>query len=104
VSRVSVDLNTAQGPKDAPVDRPRVVDTSTGRVLLDLWDTWDWDARVVSNERATVTLALRRHPGTANAVLTIDAEAGTYRLAAVRGRWQMRELRSRLRKAGLSRG
>lgn len=104
MTRIGVDLNTAQGPKDQPVDRPRVVDTQTRRVLLDLWDTWDWDARVVSNDGAVVTLAMRRYPGTASAVLTIDADAGTYRLAAVRGRWRIRPLRARLRKAGLTRG
>jgi len=101
--RISVDLNTAAGPKDAPVDRPRVVDTQTGRVLLDLWDTWDWDAKVLRNERAVVLLAMRRHPGTASANLEIDADAGTYRLTHVRGRWSVRALRARLKAAGLSR-
>ncbi len=103
MTRITVDLNTAQGAKDHPVDRPRVVDTATGTVLLDLWDTWDWDARVVSNDGGTVTLALRRYPGTTSAVLTIDADARTYRLGAVRGRLHVLPLRSRLRAAGLSR-
>lgn len=102
--RIVVDLNTATGPKDAPVHRPRVVDTQTGRVLLDLWDTWDWDAKVLRNDRASVTLAMRRYPGTARATLEIDAEAGTYVLSHVAGRWSMRELRSRLKAAGLRRG
>ena len=101
--RIVVDLNTATGPKDAPVDRPRVTDTQTGRVLLDLWDTWDWDARVLRNERAVVVLALRRYPGTAGVTVEIDAGAGTYRLTHVRGRWAVRPLRARLKAAGLSR-
>jgi len=100
--RLRVDLNTSDAPGE-PVDRPRVVDTQSGRVLLDLWDTWDWDARVLRNDRATVLLAVRRHPGKARASLEIDAEAGTYRLTHVVGRWAMRPLRSRLRAAGLRR-
>lgn len=102
--RLLVDLNTAQGPKDAPVDRPRITDTQSGRVLLDLWDTWDWDAKVLRNDRATVVLAMRRCPGTAHATLEIDAEAGTYRMTHVSGRWAMRSLRARLKAAGLRRG
>lgn len=99
--RITVDLNTAIGPKDVAVDRPRVVDTQTGRVLLDLWDTWDWGAKVLRNERAAVVLAL--HRGKARANVEIDADAGTYRLTHVRGRWSVRTLRARLKAAGLSR-
>ncbi|HEX8004539.1 MAG TPA: hypothetical protein VF519_17760 [Mycobacteriales bacterium] len=95
--RLLVDLNPAEG-----VRRPRVVDTQTGRVLLDLWDTWDWDAKVVRNDRASATLALRR--GGAHVTLELDAEAGTFRLRHVRGRWAARTLRRRLRAAGLRRG
>ena len=101
--RLRVDLNTADAPAGEPVDRPRVVDTQSGRVLLDLWDTWDWDARVLRNDRATVLLAVRRHPGKARASLEIDAEAGTYRLTHVARRWALRPLRSRLKAAGLRR-
>lgn len=100
--RLLVDLNTAHG-KSEPVHKPRVTDTQTGRVLLDLWDTWEWDAKVLRNDRATVVLALRRHPGRTHAQLEIDAEAGTYRLTHVRGRWALRPLRARLRAAGLRR-
>ena len=100
--RIVVDLNPSAG-RDAPVDRPRVVDTQTGRVLLDLWDTWDWNATVISNERGSVSLALRRTPGTARATLDIDADAGTYRLSDVSGRWALRPLRARLKAAGLRR-
>lgn len=101
--RLHVDLNTAQGPKDHGIDRPRVTDTQSGRVLLDLWDSWDWDAKVVRNERATVVLAMRHNPGKAHATLEIDAEAGTYRLTHVSGWWRVRSLRARLKAAGLKR-
>ena len=59
---------------------------------------------MLRNDRASVTLAMRRLPGSARATLDIDAEAGTYRLTHVVGLWSARTLRRRLRAAGLRRG
>ena len=103
MSRILVDLNPATGPKDAPVNRPRVTDTQSGRVLLDLWDTWEWDAYVVRNDGGLVTLRLRSYPGTVEGGLTIDADAGTYAIRPRHRWWAFRAVRQRLRAAGLKR-
>ncbi|HEV2890805.1 MAG TPA: hypothetical protein VGX28_10570 [Frankiaceae bacterium] len=56
------------------------------------------------NERATATVFLRRLPGKAHVTLDLDAEAATYRLTHVSGRWAVREVRRRLKAAGLAKG
>jgi hypothetical protein len=90
---------------NAWIVQPHLTDTRTGRVLLDLWgaSTWDWDGTVEGCTASTVTLALRRFPGTVSCTVVIDADALTCAISdAARGGKGLDPLRERLRAAGLT--
>lgn len=102
--RFRVEYEANPGPRDHLICQPRVTDTRAGVVLLDLWgaQTWDWDAQVVADTPSTVTLALRRYPGTASCTVVIDGEARTYSLRDAVRRRRLAPLVERLRLAGLA--
>lgn len=60
---------------------PRLIDTATGRVLVDLWGE-DWDAVVSWPGHDLAQLELRRYGGPGACTLLIDAAAQTYRIGA----------------------
>lgn len=103
--RFAVEHQVDEAPRDqGRIRRPRVTDTRDGAVLLDLWgdDTWDYDGDVESSTDSTVTLSVRRWPGTAHCRVVIDADARTYALTdAVRAK-ELTLLVGRLRAAGLT--
>ena len=87
------------------IRQPRVTDTRTGAVLLDLWkaSTWDFDGDVTESTDSTVTLHVRRWPGSASCTLVVDADARTYALRDVVRERRLAPLLERLRFAGLAR-
>ncbi len=103
--RFLVELDHDDGPHDHPIERPRVTDTVTGAVLLDMWlpETWDWDARPLSWEGPVLALHLRRFPGTLDVMLKIDADTRKYYVRGARWRPGLRPLVRRLHAAGLTR-
>ena len=102
--RFVVEYEANTGPHDHLICQPRVTDTRAGVVLLDLWGagTWDWDARVVADTPSTVTLELRRYPGTASCSVVVDADAWTYSLRDAVRRGRLAPLVERLRLARLA--
>jgi hypothetical protein len=60
--------------------QPRVTDTTTGEVLLDLWpaSTYGFFGWVVSSEGPVIELAVRRVMENVGATVVIDADARTY--------------------------
>lgn len=80
MARLTVEIDSYPGPRDQWIDRPRVVDADTGRVVLDLTDT-DWDAKPQRVDGPYAVLDLRRWPGRPRCVLAIDADAMTYALS-----------------------
>jgi hypothetical protein len=74
-----VDLFSVEWSSSHWVNSPRVIETASGRIVFDLWDS-DWDAVVSFPEAHVVNLDLRRYRGGGSFVLTLDFAQGVYRI------------------------
>lgn len=102
MARLAVEFDEYCGPRDQWIDRPRVIDTATGRVLVDLTNTL-WDAIVHRNEGAAVVLSMRHWPaGSKTCVLEIDAGALTFELRHVVPPWSCGDVEAACARSGLS--
>jgi hypothetical protein len=81
---IVVELQAAEWSNTHWVRSPRLIETETGRMLLDLWGT-DWDAAVSFPKAGAVRLSLRRYHFGGSAEVEIDVAAGRYNLAAASG-------------------
>jgi hypothetical protein len=76
---IKVEFNSHEVRMSHWIDNPQV--TFRGDILLDLWisSASDWDAKATFDTPGTVTLHLRKYPGTAPVFdIRIDAEARTW--------------------------
>jgi hypothetical protein len=69
------------------IANPRVIDTETGRVLLDLWDS-DWDANMQWVDYVTVRLDLYIWNLRRSFIVLINAEYQSYCLLEQGGVWR----------------
>lgn len=84
--------------------QPRVTDTRTGDVLLDLWGagSFGWFGWVVDAPEPVIELGLRRVQSETGCTVVIDADARTYALRDVlRAGKGLDHVRERLRLGGL---
>jgi len=61
------------------VQTPRVIDTASGRVVLDLWNS-DWDASISYPGNRRVALDFRRYHFSGDLAIELDLENDTYRI------------------------
>lgn len=76
---IRVDLDVQEWSNSHWVNSPRVIETATGRVLLDLWGT-DWDATVSFPSARKVYLFLRRYRRGGVLAVDLDLARETYRI------------------------
>jgi hypothetical protein len=74
-----VDLSSVDWSNSHWVNSPRVIETTTGRIVFDLWYS-DWDAVVSFPEAHVVNLDLRRYRGGDSATLSLDFSRNLYRI------------------------
>ncbi|MFO0760602.1 MAG: hypothetical protein U0359_29245 [Byssovorax sp.] len=60
--RLRIDLDRSEMRMSHWIDCPRVIDTQTGRVLLDLHGSL-WDLAEVKEEARSIRLVMRKYPG-----------------------------------------
>jgi hypothetical protein len=77
---IRIDIDPAELGPHHWVHRPRVVETATGRILLDLLDG-DWQADTAFPRERYVWLGLHRYRSPGHLFAEIDLEAGVYRIA-----------------------
>ena len=76
---VRVDLASEEWSNSHWVNAPRVIETASGRVLLDLWGT-DWDATVFFHEVGRVQLDCRRYHAGGGLSVVLDVARGCYQI------------------------
>lgn len=76
---VRVDLASEEWSNSHWVNAPRVIETASGRILLDLWGT-DWDATVFFHEVGRVQLDCRRYHAGGGLSVVLDVARGGYQI------------------------
>jgi hypothetical protein len=84
---VEDELQISQWLRTRRIANPRVTDTSTGRILLDLWDS-DWDADIEWPDYATLRLDLYIWDLRRSFVVLINAEYQSYCVLDKDGVWR----------------
>lgn len=74
-----VDVASMEWSNTHLVNSPRVIDLSSGRVLLDLWST-DWDAVVSFPAPQCVRLGMRRYRSGNGLTLEVDLASDSFRI------------------------
>jgi hypothetical protein len=77
---IRIDIDPSELGPNQWVHRPRVVETATGRILLDLLDG-DWQADTAFPREGYVWLGLRRYHSPGYLFAEFDLAAGVYRIA-----------------------
>jgi hypothetical protein len=81
---IRVDLAAVEWSNTHWVHSPRVIETASGRVVLDLWNT-DWDASVGFPGPGLVRLDFRRYRVKGNVSAVLDLPRQTYQIVAEDG-------------------
>lgn len=76
---IRVDFTIETGLMSRETRSPRVVETATGRILLDLPP--DWDAHILWEEGGAFLMHLRRCSKQGYLTVSVDPRAGVYRIA-----------------------
>lgn len=76
---IRIDFEAAEWGNSHWVQTPRVIDITSGRVILDLWNT-DWDARISWTGGRRVSLDFQRYHFSGDLVIELDLAQDTYRI------------------------
>jgi hypothetical protein len=76
---VRVDLASQERTNSNWINSPRVIEITSGRVLVDLWGT-DWNATVTFREVGRVTLGCRRYHAGGTLSVVLDVARGCYQI------------------------